>query len=439
MLGAAAGAAALSIKTAIGMAAVLVGAIAFRVLGTKRLLWLLVGSTFITLYRIDVAGANLRLEHFVLVACLVALVLEGGVRALIDVAGDRTMLLFGAFILWSASVAMVQAPEPGDSLMIVAWLALDWLMLAVLVSSFDDAKEVAGVGATWAGIAGAVGVGVWILAFGLGSSFGVTQTSDALSGARSAYGLSFEPNLLGATMAMWAVVVFTGCTRLSKRARTAVVAIASAAIVLSFTRAAGIGLLAGLLVWALAGGSRALRKSATLLASIAAVMFVLATFAPQLAEPVTVRASQAFDFDSGTGKIRVQLWEAALDDLKGYDLAFGLGADTFGHRHFDPTVPGQPAYLGNLPLQVLYETGIVGVVLLGATVISLFTRRRLRDGRALGLLAVYLICASATSPFWYGTTWVLVAIAMIDRRQRDRRDDAEPAPPAPPVRAFSVR
>jgi hypothetical protein len=127
----------------------------------------------------------------------------------------------------------------------------------------------------------------------------------------------------------------------------------------------------------------------------------------------------------------VQFWEAALDDLRGYDLLFGHGADSFGHRRLDPTQPGKPAYLGNLTLQVLYETGIVGTALLTATVLSLFTRRRLKDGRALSLLTLYLICASATSPFWYGTTWVLVAIAMIDRRRNERVDDAEPVPVEP--------
>ncbi len=423
VLGAAAGAAALSDKTAVAMAAVLVGAIAVHLLGTTRLVALLVGSTFITLFRINVAGANLRVEHFILLVCVVAVILDGRVRDLIAATGDRTMLLFGAFVVWSASVAVVQSPDPGDSLMIVAWLALDWMMLAVLISSTDDAKGLAGLGAVCAGIAGTVGVAVWIGSLVLGSSFGVTETPDALSGVRSAYGLSFEPNLLGATMALWVMVVFTGCTRLSKPARRAIVAMGTAAIVVSFTRAAGIGLLAGLIVWAMTGGSRALRKSAALLVSIAAVMFLLGTFAPTLAEPVAIRASQAFDFNQGSGKLRVQYWEAALDDLHGYDLIFGLGPDAFGHRHFDPTLPGKPAYLGNLPLQVLYETGLVGVALLSATVVSLFTRRRLRDGKALGLLAVYLVCAAATSPFWYGTTWVLVAIAIIDRRERARGAD----------------
>ena len=131
-------------------------AVGLQALGLRRLVALLVGATFVTLFRIDVAGLSFRPEHFALVPCLAAVVLAGRSRALVDAALDRTVLLLGSFVAWNAIVSIFQAPDPGASLRIVGWLLIDWLILVTLVAVIDDPEDLARQGALWAGLASCV-------------------------------------------------------------------------------------------------------------------------------------------------------------------------------------------------------------------------------------------------------------------------------------------
>lgn len=407
---------------------VVLAAASLQFLGWKRLTVLLIGSTFVTFLRIDFLGASLRLEHLVLLACVVAMVAAGREQSLLTAARDRTAMFFAAFVLWSALASALQAVSPADSLLIVGWLALDWLFLVVILAAWDDPRAVARAGAQWAGPAAALALGLWVAASIAGTSFGVV-TVDVERGT-AATGLSFEPNLLGFTLAVWAFLVLTGVTGLPQRLRAAVLGVVLIGLTLSLTRAAMVGFGAGVLVWALLGGGLARRRILRVAGATALGALVLAVFAPGTAAPVTRRASQMLDFGSGTGQLRVDSWRTALGDLDGLSWIIGLGSNSFGQRHQDPTLPGVPAYLGNLPIQILYDGGIVGVVLLSLTVFSVLTRRRLRDGLGSGLITLYVVCAVATSPFWYGTTWLLVGMACLDRRRPQR----PPAPGDPPPR-----
>ena len=414
---------------------VVVAGASLLALGWKRLTVLLIGSTFVTYFRFNLLGANLRLEHLVLVACVVAMVAAGRERSLLAAAKDRTAMCFAAFVLWSALISALRAAKPAESLLIDGWLALDWVFLLVVLATWADARSLAGVAARWAGVAAAVAVALWVSATMAGTAFGVV-TSDAERGT-TASGLSFEPNLLGFTLAVWAFLTLTGVARLSGRMRTAVLALALVGLTLSLTRAAMIGLAGGVLVWAVLRGRVARRRVLRMAAATALVALIAVKLAPGASAPVARRASQVLDFGSGTGQLRVDSWRIALGDLHGVSWVVGLGSNSFGQRHIDPTQPGVPAYLGNLPLQILYDGGLVGVVLLGMTLISVVSRRRVRDGLGPGLITIYVACAAATSPFWYGTTWILVGIACLDRREGLRSPPPSPAEP-PPLRSISV-
>jgi hypothetical protein len=410
---------------------VLLAAASLLGLGWRRLTVLLIGATFVTVVRIDVLGASFRIEHLILLSCVAAMILAGRERALLVAARDRTPLLFAAFVLWSAFASVFQAVEPSKSLLIVGWLALDWLFLVVLLAAWEDASTLAGVAARWAAMAAVVAIGLWISATVAGTGFGVV-TVDVERGT-AATGLSFEPNLLGFTFAVWAFLVLSGAVGISGWKRTALAVLALLALMLSLTRAAIIGLLCGLLVWAMLGGAAARRRTVRVMAATAVAALIVAAVAPGVGAPFARRASRILDFGSGTGQLRVQSWRDAIGDMNGVDWIVGLGSNSFGQRHLDPTQEGVPAYLANLPLQILYDGGIVGVLLLGLTLVSVSSRRRVRDGLGPGLVTVYVVCATATSPFWYGTTWILVALACIDRRQEAANDGSAGGSPLAPV------
>lgn len=409
------GVAALAVAAGAGITLVMAavaGALTFQALGSRRLIWLLIGATFVTRFRIDAFGASFRVEHLVLAVCLLALIREGRVAALVAAATDRTVLVFGAFVAWSGLVSVLQSPRAGESLLIVGWLALDVVLLVVVLASDQGADLLARAGILWAGAAAAVAIVLWGAARTAGVSFGVASDEAAL-------GLSFEPNLLGATLALWAFVAFTGVRSVRRRTGLVVVALSLVAIALSLTRSALMGLVLGLLTWATLQGARARVRAVRLLVTVLGGLVLIVALAPGLVTPISENVTSALELGSGTGKHRVDSWRTAVGDMDGTAWAIGLGTNSFGQRHLEPTLPTTPtpAYLANLPLQILYDTGVVGAVLVGVGLVGLVRGRRLRDGRALGLLVVYGVCAIATSPFWYGTTWLLTAIAVLDRRR----------------------
>ncbi len=409
---------------------VVLAAASLQLLGWQRLTVLLIGSTFVTILRVDFLGATFRLEHVVLLATVVALVVAGREQSLFVAARERTAVLFAAFVLWSALVSALQSVSPGESLLIVGWLALDWLFLVVLLATSRDAASVARTSVNFAAVAAIAGIVCWVAARTAGTTFGVSGETRGTA----ASGLSFEPNLLGATLAFWIFVAFVGLPSLRRRATAWFVTVGVVAVALSLTRAAMVGLGLGLAMWAGLSGSGARLRLLRLLLAGTVVAVVIVLIAPQVAGPVSRNAAEALDFGTGTGKDRLESWRTAVADLRGFNLVVGLGTNSFGQRHLEPTLPTTPtpAYLANLPLQILYDAGIIGAALLMAVVASILTARRLRDGRALGLLVVYVVCASATSPFWYGTTWVLVAIAVLDRRS-PRSTPAGTAPALAPT------
>jgi hypothetical protein len=120
-----------------------------------------------------------------------------------------------------------------------------------------------------------------------------------------------------------------------------------------------------------------------------------------------------------TTSFRINNWQTAFGDLHGVHWLIGLGTNSFGLRHIDPTsvhaAATRPGYISNLPLQALYETGVLGVLLLALACGFLVVRSR-RRWRTAALLACFLVVAVATSPFYLAYFWLLLASALVGER-----------------------
>ena len=100
---------------------------------------------------------------------------------------------------------------------------------------------------------------------------------------------------------------------------------------------------------------------------------------------------------------------------QGATLVFGHGFNTFGQHNFDWTRPDTAiaGYLGNLPLQLLYDGGIVGtvaVVFLCAVALRKFVRAGAAR-QAGAFAAAYLIISISTSVLWLLESWILAGFA----------------------------
>jgi hypothetical protein len=403
--------------------------LAAQAIGVRRLVAILIVTTFVTRFRIVLGGYHFMPEHVVLLIALISLAMSMRLDRVWAVLRSPTVLLLGLFIVWGGAVSYMRAPEPTSSLAIVGWLALDWLILVLAMAAIEDSSKIERVGAAAAVGAAAVAIVLWagstagLIAFG-------TQL-EPLTGAQAAYGLSFEANILASTMAIWLFLILTGAR--SARFRVIAFALLGTALVLSLTRAAIIGLVLGLVVWALLEGKVATGRVLRSLAAAAVAIAVLSAVAPSVTAPFTKKIADAASFNSGTGQQRVRSWSTAVGDIHGAgDALLGLGMNTFGQRHLDPTVPelDRGYYLGNLPLEIFYDTGIVGVLLLMGAVLSMRPLRRERPGRAVGLIIIFLVCSIATSTFWFGSTWLLIAMALGTRHARASALSGAERPPA---------
>jgi hypothetical protein len=394
--------------------------LAVQAIGVRRLLAVLIVATFVTRFRIVVGGFHFMPEHVVLAAALLSLALSSRLGRVYSVLRSPTIMLLGLFIAWATAVSFLQAPDRTASLAIAGWLALDWLILVFALAAVDDATTLERVGSAAAVGAAITAIVLWVLSSAGLIAFGTQQ--ETLTGAPAAYGLSYEANILASTLAIWLFLILTGSR--STRFRGVALCLLGTALVLSLTRAAIIGLLLGLAVWAVLEGKVARRQVLRgLLAAVVAIA-ALSVFAPRVISPLSTKLAAAASINSGTGQLRVESWKDALGDIHGSgDAILGLGLNSFGQRHLDPTAPelDRSYYLGNMPLEIFYDTGLVGVLLLAAALATMRPFRRKRPGRAAGVIVIFIVCSISTSSFWFGSTWLLIAIALQARTRGESR------------------
>jgi hypothetical protein len=59
--------------------------------------------------------------------------------------------------------------------------------------------------------------------------------------------------------------------------------------------------------------------------------------------------------------------------------------------------------------------------------------RRKRPGRAVGLILIFLVCSITTSTFWFGSTWLLIAMALRGAPRSARAPATSRGDPRPAV------
>jgi O-antigen ligase len=212
-----------------------------------------------------------------------------------------------------------------------------------------------------------------------GSAWGITRV-DTLRGFPAIQGLAYEHDIYGSTCAAGALAFIVlwreKSALLSRRAGIAGVWLCLAGLVLSLSRGAWIGFLAGLglllfttprarrslMAFAVAGGL------ALIVIGLGAWYFgpstELAGVGSSTAATVGAQAAQSLNFTTSTGARRITEWKGALREVVASPI-LGLGTNSWGQRHFESTLQGPiPAFLGNWLIRTLYDSGAVGVVLL---------------------------------------------------------------------------
>lgn len=397
----------------------------------------LVVSTQVTRGRFGAAGFHFLPEHFALVALGSAMVLRQGAVLARRAATYEVLLL--AWILWSFLTSLSYSPDPAKSFAIIGWMMLAWLILWCLrsyfLASMVERQKLVWLGARVGAALGAASFVLWVVALLGGTTVGVQP--EYVTGSFAAKGLALEANFLGAQALCWLFLIVRAAvlqrTPISPWQVTGLLL----GMVASMTRAAWIAFMVVLATAFVVARSKRLsgdmrqpsHRSSSWRAALAGI--VLAALLLPFAGPAGEKLQAAFDFGSTTGQARAVNWKLAWNDLsESGAYVTGLGTNSFGQRHLSRTLPGEPDYLGNLPLMVLYDSGIIGVLLFAAAMTSIVMKGATMGGRLFNLAFVLsiLVVGAATSPIWFGFVWVTVAALDPDPAGAIRSSRALPLP-----------
>jgi hypothetical protein len=401
----------------VGLAACFGAALVVVLAATLRvttLVVLLVVSTELTRARFPFGGFHFLPEHVMLVALLLALVVRATAMVVRPPAAYEMLLL--AWIAWNLAVTRFYSVDVAKSVAIVAWMALAWLILWCVRSYFladpEGRERVLDLGLRLAAILGAVSFALWAVALLGGTRFGVQPEFN--TGTLAAKGLTLEANFLGSQELCWLFLMLRRRIVDHRPMAPWEVVGLLLGIVASMTRAVWIATIlvaVGAAIVARRGDVRASTLRSPVRQTIVAGM-VMSLLLLALGGPAVQKLRASLDFGSTTARGRVANWELARDDLASSDAYLtGFGTNAFGQHHRSATLKGQPDYLGNLPLTVLYDSGIIGVIVFGAAMTGIILAGRDRRSRWLNLLFVLalMIVGAATSPVWFGFLWVTVA------------------------------
>jgi hypothetical protein len=134
---------------------------------------------------------------------------------------------------------------------------------------------------------------------------------------------------------------------------------------------------------------------------------------------------------------RLERVPLALADMP-KSLIVGLGANSFGQRHADPSANGAPDHISILAVAAPYEAGLVGAAGLGIgflLVLLVFFKatRRLADRGTVaayaGAIACLLVAYEATNALNFALIWLLVGAGLAAATRPSGPSPAdEPAP-----------
>lgn len=386
----------------------------------------LVLAAFASRLSIDVAGIHVRPEHFATILLLVALSMRGRGGEFLKQAFRAPSIYLLLYVVYSAAISILFSESFARSATILSWLLLDWVLLASLLASKPSRGVIYNALAWGSGLAAVLAIALWLSAPTAGESFGVQRALG--ESAPAAYGLSFEANILAGALLLSALALFSAPRQYLRRWHTFAGILAVAALPVTQTRAAILGMAAGLIVLLFRSRDRLIRRRVwRTMAVVGLSVGGLSIAGWQGSQAVLGKFADSLDFFSGNGGYRLTVARLALSDMhNAQSWVFGLGTNSFSQRHLDFSRPGAgvDAYLGSLPLQIIYDSGVVGVCIILLLAVQLLYRSRF-SGSSVSVMLAFVIIATSTSPFWFASTWIFAALAVLPRDPDPATDPPE--------------
>ncbi|MDF2916285.1 MAG: putative integral rane protein [Microbacterium sp.] len=425
---------------------------------TLGLIAAVVVSSFLGRYDAEIAGFRVRVEQVVPLVLAAWMIVHPVLRgAFLRALRHPVALVYSAFVIWNVVTTLVFSPSLTGSASILIWLVIDLLLLVSMMAIAEGAEVAARLGrasvAPWA----LVGFAAYAVANLTRGQIALGTDFDWLYEVYVARVTAIEANIYASILIFWtlltitrrgigrwetaAIVVAVPLGLIASQTRTAVFSLVLGLGVFvvftlfslrsswreRFTRILPAGILIATLVVtygiiAAMGGTAPADRTLPATTSPAASVMAPAdsstpapapTRVPDPTNPEQQNKIGDVDFQGGTIGFRLEVARRAAQEMHGVNLWLGNGTNTFGLRHEQPGTPGVSGHIIMLPVQVLYDGGIVGLGLLALLFVTVFVCvPRERKPVAAGLLASYLLSATLTSMFWFAVTWILIAVLL---------------------------
>ena len=379
---------------------------------------LIIASTAPRLF-VEIGGLKARPEHFICgILCISIFFLwKKRTQPVRWIWPDYLLMAYAAINIFSS---LFRSIEPGQT---IKWalqqvlIILAYFFLRVLIQDRKDLRKAFMAML----VVGAVAVGYGIICFYsnliFGTEFGMTI---AQYGDLSApYGVQYEANLLGSTSGALSVMMLVMYLYEHRRRFLVGFALALAGMAISLSRGALGATVIGLGVVAIFSLRKELLNRQVLAnvakATLCSLLVVLPAVVPQYAERFNTMDIGEPAMDPNTLTRVVQVSSAFEEVLKHPML--GGGTSSF-QLAFDWQALGEEwedqGWIGNTEMRVLHDTGVVGLVIFVAFLVSLYRRSRkvLKLGPnpvLVALLAsalVYCISFQATEGTLLAFSWV---------------------------------
>lgn len=409
---------------------------------------------------VPIGDSNLRLEMIAVPAVAFLVVWREQATAIAFIRALKLPIaLVSVYLVANAMSSVLMAPEPAESSKIVVWLALS-----------ITAAMVAGT-VTW-GRGGLIDLGPWIIAgaviqvmvaFAAVASQAVLDTSwgvmsrDVLLGKAS--GLSWEANILSINIAMALPFLIwrTGHWKLGPIPRIALLIFLSVGLglassrggIAAFAAAAGCVLIlsfavhwkstrrprfpnvlkssahvTAVLVIAI-GTMQLLSVGGELIASARHVVVIPndPASSPRPDPEVEPEVVDAYRY-VGTGDTIALRWRHMMTAIAEVPKSpiIGLGTDSYPQRNIEPSC-ACPAFINNLTVATLYESGAVGLLGLAGLLLSvLVIAWRTRTWAYLAAVVAMVVGYQFTDAIRFESNWILIGVILGFARRIDRPD-----------------
>jgi len=414
----------------------------FLIVGLTTIRWpfgalsVLIGMSAMPVFFVQIAGWKARPEHFAAIivfsaACLAFLFTRR------PVAFDKLDYWIFAYLAANFLSSAVGSSDPASTL---RWALqnslaiLPYFLIRFLIRDFAVFQRAFPILLITGLVESLYGIGCYLSHQIFGTAAGMSIGQYFVDVA-APYGSMYEPNIFGGYTGCCAVL-FLACYLFAGRRIIYAVCffVASLAAVLSFSRAAILALLV-ISAWLLWKGRRAHKidpKKIAMLVLVLALIFALASTG--VGSVMRERFTNLYyeGLTEETTISRYIIIQEALQEIPGH-LLLGSGTASF-NLSFDwgkymPQWSGEKTWIGNAPLRIVHDTGLIGL----ATLLGFFAsvawriRRNWKHTAALdrwstGLLAgamLYGICFQSTDGSILAFFWVhlgFLAAAVICRK-----------------------